>query len=283
MTGDRREILAGLRARVARLERGTGLGVSLGAAPGAGSGPAAARDCLPFGIARLDARLPGGGLRRAALHEIAPAGASLADAAASALFVAGILARLSGPVLWCASARDLFAPGLAGAGLHPDRVFHAEILREADLLPLVEEGARFRGLAAVVGEVAGTGLTATRRLQLAAEDSGVTVFLLGRPRTSRKLAGAAEEAFVPARSSAAATRWAVGVAPSAPIPLPLSVPGLGRARWQVALLRCRGAPAGTEACRWLLEACDEAGRLALPADLADGPGAAAPSRRAVAG
>jgi hypothetical protein len=50
---------------------------------------------LPFGIAAVDGQLPGGGLCRGHLHEIIEAGE---HAGIAALFAAGILARLSGPV-----------------------------------------------------------------------------------------------------------------------------------------------------------------------------------------
>ena len=56
----------------------------------------------------------------------------------------------------------------------------------------------------------------------------------------------------------------------------MPAPGLGRDRWQVELLRCRGAEPRT----WILEACDAKGRLALPADLADRPDQAADRRAA---
>ena len=76
-------------------------------------------------------------------------------------------------MLWCLKSRDLFAPALASVGLHPDRVIYAETRRESEILPAVEEGLRHRGLAGVVGEVARLGLTPSRRLQLAAEETGV--------------------------------------------------------------------------------------------------------------
>ena len=108
---------------------------------------------------------------------------------------------------------------------------------------------RERGLAAVIGEVTRLGLTASRRLQLAAEASGVPTLALRRWWTvaERDLTGL---------PTAAATRWRI--APQAS-PAP-PVPGLGRARWQVDLLRCRGG----EPRSWILEACDATGRLALP-------------------
>jgi len=70
------------------------------------------------------------------------------------------------------------------------------------------------------------------------------------------------------------TRWRVSALPSAPLP----VPGIGRARWRLELVRCRG---GESAC-FEVEACDAQGRLALPSDLAHGSGQKAIGRRRTA-
>ena len=223
---------------------------------------AAGRPVLSFGVDPIDTHLPGGGLRLGAVHEVLAAGPVDGEGALAALFVAAILARLPGPVLWCLTRRDLFAPGLAAVGLHPDRVLYAETRRETEVLPTMEEGLRHRGLAAVVGEVARLGLTPSRRLQLAAEGSGGLALVI------RRWGAAVPE------PNAAATRWGVTAAPSPA----LSVPGLSRARWTVALVRARGAEPRT----WLLEAPDAKGRLRLPPELADRP-LAAPARRAAAG
>ena len=132
---------------------------------------------------------------------------------------------------------------------------------------VMEEGLREKGLAAVIGEVTRLGLTASRRLQLAAETSGVPVFAL------RRWWNVAEKELT-GLPSAAATRWRISPFISHAPP----APGLARARWHVDLLRCRGG----EPHSWILEACDAKGRLALPADLADRPDQA-PWRRAAAG
>jgi len=251
-----------LRERIRRIEAGGAQGGTANGGNGA----------LPFGIAAMDAHLPGGGLARNALHEVSGGGPDGTHAAAAALFAAGILARLKGPVLWALARRDLFAPGLAGAGLHPDRVVYAEAGDEATILLVMEEGLRHRGLAGVVGELARLPMNAGRRLQLAAEASGTPALVLRRWR------GPSPET-VPAEPGAV-TRWRITAlpAPSLSNPFrPVDMPGLGRARWRVELLRCRGA----EPAQWILEACDAQGRLAVPADLADGP-AAAEGRRASA-
>src|SRR3712207_8255067 len=102
-------VLSDLRARIARVESGV-----------------RDRKALPFGVAALDQHLPGGGLAIGHLHDVLEAGAAAEHAARATLFVAGILGRLNGPVLWCLKRRDLFAPALGAAGLHPDRVIYAE-------------------------------------------------------------------------------------------------------------------------------------------------------------
>ena len=103
-------VLDDLRARIARIEH-------------AGRSD---RGVVPFGVREVDARLPQGGLARGALHEVAGGGVGAVHGAAAVLFAAGVFARMPGSILWCLRARDLFAPALAGTGLHPDRVVYAE-------------------------------------------------------------------------------------------------------------------------------------------------------------
>jgi protein ImuA len=211
------------------------------------------REVLPFGVEALDARLGDGGLRLDALHEIAAATPHPGDDASATLFLAGIAARAWGTVLWVVRRRDLFAPGLYQAGLAPHRVIYAEAADDAELLALMEEGLRHRCLSAVIGEAKRAATASTRRLQLAAE-GGRTIALLMK-RHARE---GADPFAVP---SAAVTRWRVASAPSSPLP----VAGIGRARWHLSLARQRGG----ESFDLTVEACDETGRLALPAALGD--------------
>ena len=222
---------------------------------------------LAFGVEALDRALPAGGLRLGALHEVAGGGAGAVDGAVAALFAAGIVARRPGPVLWCVTRPDLFAPALSQAGLDPDRVIYVEAGDEKTLMTCVEEGLRHRGLAGVVGEVARLSMTASRRLQLAAEQSGTLGLVVRRWRR-------ATEAADFGQPTAASTRWRVSPLPSSPLP----VPGIGRARWYVELIRCRAG-----ACaEFTVEACDEKGCLALAADVADRSAQARPGRRRAA-
>jgi len=222
--------------------------------------PRTALPPISFGQPSMDAALPGGGLARAALHEVAGSGPEVEHAAAAALFVAGALAGLDGRVLWMLDRGDLFAPALAAVGLHPDRVIYAEAGSPSGVLLGLEDALRHRGLAGVVGELAGRlTLTASRRLQLAAEAAAVPAFVLRR--------SARFDDPVLAEPCAAATRWRVGCAPAV-----AEAVGLGRIRWRIDLIRCRGG----EAASWIMEACDAQGRLGLPAKLAHRPAAAAP-------
>lgn len=59
-------------------------------------------------------------------------------------------------------------------------MIYAVAKREREILPLIEEALREKGLAAVIGKVTRTGVTASRRLQLAAEATGVTAPIIGR-------------------------------------------------------------------------------------------------------
>jgi protein ImuA len=212
---------------------------------------------LPFGLSAIDDALPWQGLPLASLHEIENAGAAGEEGAAS-LFLAGILARLTParPVLWCLQRTDLHAPGLALAGLAAERLVLLRAPNERDLLWAMEEGLRSRALAAVVGEVDALSMPASRRLQLAAESTGVTGFVLHR-------------SAMEAAASAAVTRWRIAALPSAPV---AGEPGIGQPRWRVELLRCRGGMPKT----WEVEACNAqsgwtTGHVAVSAALADRP------------
>lgn len=218
------------------------------------SGGQPSRGVLPFGIDALDVALPEGGLALGALHEIAGGSAGAVDGAAAALFTAGIVARSPGPVLWCVTRPDLFAPALGQAGLDPDRVIYAQAGDEKTVLACFEEGLRHGGLGGVVAEVARLSMTASRRLQLAAQKSGTIGIAIRRWRRTT-------EAAYFGQPTAAVTRWRISALPSTPLP----VPGVGRARWFVELIRCRAG----DCAEFVVEACDEEGRLAFPADLAD--------------
>jgi protein ImuA len=208
---------------------------------------------LPFGVDALDDRLAEGGLALGGLHEVSAATPTLTDDAAATLFCVGIAARSAAGsgrrVLWALTRFDLYAPGLEQAGLDPATLLFVEVKDDKDVLAVMEDGLRHGGLAAVVGEVKRADMVATRRLQLAAMSGSAPALLARRWRK----AGVSPLTEL----SAAMTRWRIACAPSERLP----APGVGRARWTVELARQRGGPPFTLE----MEACDDTGRLALPA------------------
>jgi protein ImuA len=193
------------------------------------------------GHASLDAALDGG-LARGRVHELF---AAEADDGPSALGFAAMLAlRTVGrraPIFWLRNdeARrggTIHAPGLAELGGDPAGLVLGQAPDAKALLRSAADAARCPGLGALVVECWGKcpelDLTASRRLTLATEQSGVTLFLLRL-----------EAEPVP---SSAETRWSVGAAPSRA----LEANAPGSPMFEIELLRRRAGPAGL---RWRLE------------------------------
>lgn len=232
MSAVREHVLADLRQRISAME----------------GGPAKRAGCLPFGVPEIDEVLPGGGLQLGALHEVAGGGSGTVDGAAAALFAAGIVARTKGEVVWCLTRPDLFMPALAQAGLHPKRVVFVEGDKEEDVLASMEQCLSYGGLGAVVGELVRLPMTASRRLQLAAEKTGTMAIAVRRWRRQT-------EANDFGQPTAATTRWRVSVLPSEDLP----VAEVGRARWLLELMRSRAG----ECAEFEIGACDDKGRIDL--------------------
>lgn len=209
------------------------------------------RSRIGFGLDAIDRRLPRSGLPTGVLHEVMGQGPDTEHGATASLLIAGLLARIdpTRPVLWAMQRNDLFAPGLATVGLHPHRLILADCGKS--VLAVMEEALRHPDLVAVVGELEGKlDLNASRRLQIAAETSGVTAFLI---RRSRRFDDPA--LLTP---SAAVSRWRVAALPQTGTTC--AVDSLsGRALWRLELLRCREA---SFPFNWIVQSCDAQGRLA---------------------
>lgn len=192
--------------------------------------------CLPLGVSIEDC-LPGSALALGAVHEFISAGYE--DAASSLSFILAVLSPLPmpSPIIWVARDHVQYAPGFAFYGIDAQHIIFVRPQKDAQALWVMEEALRCKGIAAVVGECAMADLTATRRLQLAAEESGVPGLLL---RPAQRVMS----------SSSCVTRWQVRPAPS----IPEGLPGLGVPRWQVELLKARGGRPGS----WIMEWRDQA-------------------------
>lgn len=207
---------------------------------------------VSLGDPAIDGSLPWNGLPRAFLHEFEH---RPGDGAATG-FIAGLLSRLmgtDGAALWCHVSDDIkdgvpYGPSLARFGVSTERLIFVRAREKTELLWAMEECLRSHRFAAVIGEGAVPDLTATRRLQLAAE-TGATTALLSLPHRAGRI-------------SAAATRWRVTSLPSDQPDFP---------QWHVMLERCRGGGTGI----WHTEWDHEALRLRVLAALADRPVATA--------
>jgi protein ImuA len=197
---------------------------------------------IATGHAALDAVL-GGGLPRGRVHELFAASGE--DAASATGFATMLALRTVGrrsPIFWLrtdAAERlggRLYGPGLIELGGDPDSLVLGIAPDNKALLKTAADAARCPGLSALIvechGQCPALDLTASRRLALAAEQSGVTLFLIRLDAQP-----------VP---SAAETRWTVGAAPSQS--LEAGVPG--QPMFEIELLRRRSGPAGM---RWRLE------------------------------
>lgn len=216
---------------------------------------------LSLGVPAIDIALQAVGVPAGAVHEIAGQGSDEEQGAAGAAFMAlGLKTAASGGwTAWITQDADLYAPGLAALGLDLRRLMLVAARRDVEVCWALEEALRSRSLRAVVGEIGAVSLTATRRLQLAAEQAGIPCFLLRRWRTqalAQRYRG---------QPIAAATRWRIA---SVPDGAKETLPELGRMRWRAELWRCRnGQPAS-----WIMEIGhdDDQQRItALPVAVAD--------------
>ncbi|WP_232475883.1 ImuA family protein [Flavisphingomonas formosensis] len=222
--GESMEQLAALRRSIARIEHRT---------------PAEAASLVATGHDAIDRQL-GGGLVRGRLHEVFASEAG--DASSAAGFAAMLAVRLGGALVWLrtdeaeAQGGGLFAPGLGEIGIDPGRLLLGVLPDPLALLRAAAEVVRCPEVGVAVIELWRSprplDLTASRRLSVAAEASGVTALLLRV---------AADP--VP---SAAQTRWAV----RSVVSKALEAGAPGHPALDVELLRQRGGPGGQ---RWQVE------------------------------
>ena len=139
------------------------------------------------------------------------------------------------PLLWIQDRMAILESGrVHPPGLQTQNLIHVEARDARDALWAMEEGVRCCALSAVIGELWGDpralDFTATRRLAVASERSGVAAFLI-------RLGGHAN-------LSGARMRWRIVSAPSLRNELDVKAPG--QPSWDAELFRARGMPPG----RW---------------------------------
>lgn len=187
------------------------------------------------GLGAIEAAFPNAVFPKNAIHEfltLAPE-----HAAACSGFIAGILHTLmrhGGACLWISASRSLFPPSLKLFGVEPHRIIFIDLQQEKDVLWAMEEALKCEGLSAVIGEVREIGLSASRRLQLAVEKSGVTGLILRNDARSLS-------------ATSCIARWQIKPISSK---LENDMPGVGFPRWNVALLKVRNGNPGNWDIEW---------------------------------
>src|SRR5690349_4340592 len=134
---------------------------------------------IDVGLGPIKEAFPQGSFPIGAVHEFLSERTE--DAASTGGFVSGVLASLmgtAGTIVWISAARTLFPPALKSFGLQPDRCIFIDLQKEKDVCWAMEEALKCSALSAVVGELRELDFTASRRLQLAVEQSQVTGFVL---------------------------------------------------------------------------------------------------------
>lgn len=263
------QLLQRLRSRIAAIERG-------------GSGSPHNDDCLSLGVSEIDEHLPWGGLAAGAVHELLDGDAPTSNSTtkiggalngaitAFAAALAGKAQRARArPIVWIAPRtglrESLYAPGLAGFGLDPSDLIAVRIPPGGDFaataLWAMEEALRAPAVGLVCAEIEAMSLTASRRLQLAAETGGGMGLLL------RRDAGHASGASLP--PTACVSRWRIAALPGGP-PEYANLPGA--TRWQAELLRARGGRPRSWQLEWSDDGQDKSqttGGFALVSPLRD--------------
>lgn len=178
---------------------------------------------------------PNAGFPMGAVHEFLAASAE--DMAATSGFISGILSALlkkGGAAVWIGNAKTIFPPALACFGIAAEKIIFIHLKKEKEMLWAMEEALKCEGLAAVIGEIPELDFTASRRLQLAVEESRVTGFILRR--NARMV-----------NTTACVTRWKITPLASR---LPGGMPGLGFPCWNAELLKVRNGKPGSWAIEW---------------------------------
>lgn len=151
------------------------------------------------------------------------------------------------PTYWLRDYGRLHGHGVRALGLDPGRLILVETAHRRESLWAMEETLHSGAPAVIAGVIDRLDLKSSQRLQLAAVDAGLPLFLL-RPAQILE-------------SSAAATRWRIGPAPAARDRFSL----ITRPRWHLLLERCRNGRAG----EWTVEYDHVAYCFSLVAALAD--------------
>jgi protein ImuA len=176
----------------------------------------------------IDRWLPHGGLPSGCIHEVK--GASLATALAFSAILSARLAGEKGNIIYIARDHSLHPPGLLPYGIRLNQLLVVSVRRTQDLAWAIMEALRCPQVSAVMSVFEGADLTTSRRLQLAAENSGATGFLIGHANS--------------APIASPITRWKISSN------VQKRIQRFDEPTWMLDLLYCRGGRPGQWAVEW---------------------------------
>lgn len=187
-----------------------------------------------LGFTPIEKAFPKNIFPRGAIHEfMCPAEMDLPPTSG---FITALLSRInpgSSPVLWIGDTQ-IFPPALTAFGISPNQVIFINTNNQKNALWAIEQALKCDRLAAVVGEIRDIGLTESRRLQLAVENTSVTGFIIRRQARLHQ-------------TTACTSRWRIA---SIPCMQKDGLPGLGFPSWQVELLKVRNGRPGSWQLQW---------------------------------
>lgn len=189
---------------------------------------------LNIGIGPIKNAFPNHAFPLGAIHEFICDEAE--DKAATSGFISTIISSLiqnSGTAIWISASQTIFPPALDPMGVTPERVIFINLQKEKEILWTMEEALKCDGLAVVIADIQELSFVASRRLQLAVEQSLVTGFVLRyKPKNLN--------------TTACVTRWKIKPENSVTID---DLPGVGFPRWNIELIKIRNGNPGS----WIME------------------------------
>lgn len=189
-----------------------------------------------IGLGQINHSFPNASFPVGAMHEFISVDKE--GSTATGGFIAALLGKLmknGGASLWIGSSRTLFPPALKFFDIDPEKIIFIDLPREKDVMWAMEEALKCDGLVAVVGEIQELNFTASRRFQLAIEQSHVTGFILRHNPRNLNI-------------TACVTRWKITHLPTI---LTDEMPGVGFSRWNVELLKVRNGKPGFWQIEWI--------------------------------
>lgn len=180
----------------------------------------------------VDQRLPYRGLPAGCVHEVKARNLANAIAFSAILGVRLASRKQEGGrhIAYLTPDRSLHPLGLLSYGVDLGQLVHVSAIRTQDLSWTLLECLRCSSISVVIALISGLGHSECRRLQLAAESSGATAFLIG-PSNS-------------APNASPTTRWHVTPLVNHPLDRRFDEPA-----WNLDLLYCTGGRTG----KWTLE------------------------------